>query len=171
MNIHRVTVAKVEQYSGIESEQQCHHDIVLDGIVGIGPVNRSTIGYSATIVVAYDREHNNRLSLHFPFYGKANEARDELVAAWKALKAQPPVAPVPPKEQYITVSNYSGTYEVPVCLTGIRNMNPVEGNEAEPASELYLTYADGRNVQYSFANARMLQLAVNTINLALIRES
>lgn len=83
MNIHRVITAKVEQYSGIESEQQCHHDIVLDGIVSISPVSRSTIGYSATLVVTYDREYNSRLSLHFPFYGKANEARDALVAAWK----------------------------------------------------------------------------------------
>lgn len=87
MNIHRVITAKVEQYSNIESEQQCHHDIVLDGIVSISPVNRSTIGYSATLVVTYNREYNSQLSLHFPFYGKANEARDALVAAWKKHQA------------------------------------------------------------------------------------
>lgn len=98
------------------------------------------------------------------------EQRQLLVAAWEAYRSQPPVTPTPAKDLYTTISNYSGMYEVPVCLTGIRNMVIVEGNEAEPTCELYIAYADGKSEQYAFANVKMLQLAVNTINLALIRE-
>lgn len=98
------------------------------------------------------------------------EQRNKLLEAWEAYRNQPPVAPLPVKDQYTTISDYSGTYEIPVCLTGIRNMTVIEGNETEPTCELYISYADGTSQQYAFVNTRLLRLAVGIINLALTRE-
>lgn len=98
------------------------------------------------------------------------EQRNKLLEAWEAYRNQPPVTPVVAKDRYTTITDYTGVYERPVCLTGIRNMNIIEGNEAEPTCELYISYADGKSEDYAFASVKLLQHAVNTINLALIRE-
>lgn len=139
MNIYRVTIAEVKAYTSIGSEQQCHHDIALDDLVEIGPVNRSTIGSSASITLIYNRAYNNSRSIHFPFYGEANTARDALVEAWKEHQA-------PANSQNVlNITAPNGLTSI--NLTGLRAATPTSTGVAlifgSPKDTVELTVAKG----------------------------
>lgn len=152
-----------------DDEQPSTLAVDLSTLLSVGRPRRCERPWDASFTLALAGADNSYRP-EFTNWDLMVEQRNKLLEAWEAYRNQPPVAPLPVKDQYTTISDYTGAYEIPVCLTGIRNMTVIEGNETEPTCELYISYADGTSQQYAFVNTRLLRLAVGIINLALTRE-
>lgn len=86
MNLYQIQTAKVGgMYSEYTNEQQCHHDIVMDNLIEIGPVVKNTIGNKATLALVYNRQHNPRTAIHFESFQLACDEREKLVTQWRKL--------------------------------------------------------------------------------------
>lgn len=81
----KVADVKTENYASIRHRSQAEHDIILDDLISVGPLQKSEIGYGAYLTLLFNREHNKSLTVSFPLASVGEHTRQKLVADWRAF--------------------------------------------------------------------------------------